>query len=137
MGQFIKGRHYSEIEALKRFSDCITVRQYGLGCFIYDNPAPEDLCASEDGLSEARDVVAKGEHTLVILDEANVAASLGLFSAESLLELIALKPQHVELVLTGRDADPAVLEKADLVTEMREIKHYYNNGVLAREGIET
>jgi cob(I)alamin adenosyltransferase len=129
--------HYSEIEALKCFSGCITVRQYGRGCFIYGDPAREDLCAAEDGLAEAMDVISKGEHTLVILDEANVAVSLGLFAAERLLELIALKPQHVELVLTGRNADPAVLAQADLVTEMLEIKHYYTKGVLAREGIES
>lgn len=137
IGQFIKGRHYSEIEALKRFSDRITLRQFGRGCFIYAAPEEEDIRASENGLAEVRDVIMKGEHHLVILDEANVAASLGLFSVEHLLELIALKPDHVELVLTGRGAAPAVLERADLVTEMREVKHYYHRGVSAREGVET
>ena len=77
-----------------------------------------------------------GEYQLVILDEANVAVHFNLFSVNDLLEVIDTKPEQVELVITGRYADPKVIEKADLVTEMREVKHYYNKGVQARLGIE-
>jgi len=77
-----------------------------------------------------------GEYNVVILDEANIAVYYGLFSVEELLELIDSKPENVELVITGRYADERIIEKADLVTEMKEIKHYYKRGVKARTGIE-
>jgi cob(I)alamin adenosyltransferase len=136
IAQFIKGRHYSELAAVERLADCVTLRQFGRGCFIRREPAPEDIAAAQRGLDEARDVLAAGHHGLVILDEANVATQLGLFTADELLDLIESKPAHVELVITGRGAHPRVLERADLVTEMREIKHYYTRGVQARRGIE-
>jgi cob(I)alamin adenosyltransferase len=137
IGQFVKGMAYSEIAALTRFADCITVRQFGRGCFIRSSPTPEDMRAAERGLREARDVLTDGRCELVILDEATIAAHLGLFPVDRLLELIEAKPAHVELVLTGRYADPALVQRADVVTDMGEVKHYYRRGVLAREGIES
>ncbi len=137
IGQFIKGMHYSEIQALERFGDAVTVRQFGRGCFIYDAPSAEDIRLAEEGLDEVRQVLAAGAHRLVILDEANVAVTAGLLPVERLLELIETKPPNVELVLTGRGADARVIEKADLVTELREIKHYYDTGVTGRKGIES
>lgn len=136
IAQFIKGRHYAEIDALRRHTDRITLRQFGLGRFIVNEPSVEDIEAARQGLDEARRILRKGAHRLVILDEANVAVTCGLFAADELLKLIDEKPPHVELVLTGRGAAPEIIERADLVTEMYEVKHYFQEGVSARRGIE-
>ena len=126
----------SELAALERFADRITIRQYGRDSFIAGDPADEDCLAAECGLTECAEAIASGRYRLVILDEANVAPLLRLFPVEGLLALIDARPPGVELVLTGRGAHPRVLERADLVTEMREVKHYFRRGVLARTGIE-
>jgi cob(I)alamin adenosyltransferase len=136
IGQFVKGMRYSELDALARFSDCIQLQQFGRGCFIRRAPSEDDVAAAHNGLAAVRRVFAAGAHRLVILDEANIATHFGLFSVDELLALIEEKPENVELVLTGRWADPRVLERADLVTEMRDVKHYYAHGVQARLGIE-
>ena len=136
IAQFMKGSDNSERRALERFGDLIEARRYGSGRFVRDKPAPEDAEASRRGLAEARRALLSREYQLVILDEVNVAVHFGLFTVEEILELIASKPPEVELVLTGRRAPAEILEKADLVTEMVEIKHYYKQGVEAREGIE-
>ncbi|HUL23870.1 MAG TPA: cob(I)yrinic acid a,c-diamide adenosyltransferase [Thermodesulfobacteriota bacterium] len=137
IAQFVKGMKYSEIEAFERFSDLITVRQYGRGCFIRDAPKEEDTRVASVGLHEVQQVLCSGDYKVIILDEANIATHFRLFSVDDLLALIDLKPPDVELVITGRNVDRRVLERADLVTEMREIKHYYTKGVAARRGIES
>ncbi len=134
--QFLKSGDYSEHKALRRFSDIIEVRQYGRGCFIRGKPADEDIEAAKKGLSEVREIVSSGRYDVVILDEANIAVFYGLIEVDQLLEIIKNRPSHVEIVITGRNADPKLIEEADLVTEMKEIKHYYKKGVLARIGIE-
>lgn len=134
--QFVKGMEYSEHKALSRFADLITVRQFGRGCFIYGDPSAEDRAAAKAGLAEIRRAMASGEYDVIVLDEANIAAYLGLISVQDLLDVIEARPEHVELVITGRYADPRVIEVADLVTEMREVKHYFQEGVQARVGIE-
>ncbi len=136
IAQFLKKGNYSEIKALKRFSDLITVEQFGSGCLIKGKPATEDIEAARKGIEKVKSVVSSGNYKMVILDEANVAVKLGLFPAEDLLYIIADKPEEVEIVVTGRNADQRVIEKADLVTEMKEIKHYFQKGVKARVGIE-
>ena len=136
IAQFAKGMMYSELAALERFADLITIRQYGRQCFIYGKPDSKDIDCAERGLAECREAITSGEYPMVILDEANVATMLKLFPVEELLKLIDSRPKGVELVITGRGADPRVIDRADLVTEMREIKHYYANGVTARTGIE-
>ena len=136
IAQFIKGGQYSELEALKRFSDLITIEQYGLGRFIEGQPAPEDIRAALDGVAKVKEILSSGAYDLVILDEANVAVKYDLFSEADLLEIMDSKPAAVELVITGRYATDAVMAKADLVTEMKEIKHYFHQGVPARVGIE-
>jgi len=95
----------------------------------------EDKKEAARGLDEARRMFANG-YNLIILDEFNTAAGLGLFSEEEALNFLTVKPAHIELVLTGRHALPAILEKADLVTEMKMVKHYYYQGVKAREGLD-
>jgi cob(I)alamin adenosyltransferase len=136
IAQFIKMGDYSEIKALQRFSDLITVEQYGLGRFIKGKPSVEDLDAAGKGLDKIRTILQEGHHDVVIMEEASPAIMCGLFTVEDVLNLIAIKPESVELVITGRGADPRVIEKADLVTEMKCIKHYYDQGVMARTGIE-
>jgi cob(I)alamin adenosyltransferase len=137
IAQFVKGMHYSELDALQRHADRITLKQYGRDCFIEKEPTQEDIRAARKGLEEVKGILASGDYQMVILDEANIATRYNLFSAEELLELIRTKPESVELVITGRNADPEIIAAADLVTEMKEIKHYYRRGVQARPGIET
>lgn len=136
IGQFIKMGEYSEIKALKRFEDLITVEQFGRGRFIQGKPSVEDIKAAQKGLEKIIVILSSGEHNVVIMEEANVAVKIGLLSVQDILKIIAAKPQDVELVITGRGADPRIIEKADLVTEMKEIKHYFQQGVAARVGIE-
>lgn len=137
LGQFIKKGDFSEIKTLKdRFPE-VTVEQYGLGHFIKGEPTPEDMAAAADGLKKLRDAMLSGDYDIVVADEANSAVSAGLFSADNVLALIDEKPENVELVITGRDADQAVMDRADLVSEMRSVKHYMDDGVGSRPGIES
>jgi len=136
IAQFIKMGDYSEIKALKRFSDLITVEQFGLGRFANRKPSPEDIAAARKGLERVRAVMGSDEHDIIIMEEANVAAKLGLFGEQDLLKIIINKPSDKELVITGRGASPRIIENADLVTEMKPIKHYFQKGVPARVGIE-
>jgi cob(I)alamin adenosyltransferase len=136
IAQFIKMGDYSEIKALAKFKGQITIEQFGLGHFIKGQPSPEDIQAAGQGLKKVKAVLDAAEHQVVILEEANVAAALGLFPVDDLIDIIQNKPDTVELVITGRGADPRVIELADLVTEMKAIKHYYEKGVAARKGIE-
>ena len=134
--QFIKGAKYSEHNSLLKFADVITVTQFGRDCFIRGTPDKKDIQAAMAGLEEVKRVVLSGDYDVVILDEVNIAIWYKLFQVDDLLDLIGKKPLHVEIVITGRNADPRIIEAADLVTEMKELKHYYKKGVLARDGIE-
>lgn len=136
LAQFAKGQPTAELASLAKLAEQVTVRRYGRPTFVSTPPAPEDIALAQEGFAEARRALLSRAYDLVILDEINVATHLGLVDVADLLELIAARPSAVELVLTGRGADPLVLEKADLVTEMREIRHYSRNGVPARRGIE-
>ena len=136
IGQFVKGMHYSELDVISSDLENITVRQYGRDCFIINEPTPEDKEAAQDGFERIRQIVGAGKHELVILDELNIAIYYGLISIDEVLRLIKDKPSHVELVITGRYAPDELLKVADLVTEMKEVRHYYQKGVQARKGIE-
>ena len=136
IAQFMKSGDYSEIKALKRFEDLITVEQFGRGKFIKGHPSEEDIAAGAKGIVKIKQVLAEGRHDVVIVEEGNTAAACGVLQVGTLLELIENRPESVELVLTGRGAAPEVMERADLVTEMKAVKHYYEQGVLARVGIE-
>lgn len=137
--QFIKGGRYSEIDMLERISadGSLVCRQFGEGCFLVREAADSDRIAARHGLEEVRTAMKSGEYQLIVLDEANVAVHLGLLTEDDLLSLIDEKPDMVELVFTGRKAPERLMERADLVTEMREVKHYYTAGVMARRGIES
>ena len=136
IAQFNKKGDYSEIKALKRFADLITVEQYGLGRFTDGKPLPEDIKAARKGLKRVKSILSAGEYQVVVLEEANVATKYGLFSVGDLLGVMLAKPDTVELVITGRGASPRIIENADLVTEMKAVKHYYQKGIRARIGIE-
>ena len=136
--QFMKGNiNYGELEASKRLSPYLTIKQMGRETFVSkSNPDPIDIRLAQDGFALAKKAITGKEYDIVILDEINVAVDYGLIPLSELLQLIDSKPATVELILTGRNAKPEILEKADLATEMVELKHYYQNGVQAREGIE-
>jgi cob(I)alamin adenosyltransferase len=136
IAQFIKMGNYSEIKSLKRFSDLITIEQYGLGRFLDSKPSQRDIAVARKGLEMVKNVMASGKVDLVILEEANVAVNFGLFPVQTLVKLIVEKPENIELVITGRGASPRVIKVADLVTEMKMVKHYYEKGIQARVGIE-
>lgn len=133
--QFMKTAGYSEHISLPRLGN-VRMEQYGTGKFIRGNPDADDKEAAQAGWQAARQAVFSGQYDIVVLDEINIAVHWGLVPLSELLELMRTKPAKLELVLTGRHANPQVMELADLVTEMKELKHYYQQGVPAREGIE-
>ncbi len=134
--QFVKGKIYSEIKAVKKFLPDITVKQYGLKCFIVDTPKAEDIEAAQRGLQEVEAVMASGKYDLIVLDEITIALFYKLVPLEELLRILKKRPENTELILTGRYAPRELIAFSDLVTEMREVKHYYTENVKAREGIE-
>lgn len=135
--QFLKGdTRYGEIIALQQFP-AIEVVQFGSPEFVNPlHPREEDRRLAQEALEQGRQALLSGRYDIVIMDEVHVAAKLGLISVEDILALIGERPKRVELVLTGRDADPRVIEAADLVTQMTLIKHPYQKGISARYGIE-
>ena len=133
--QFIKGKSYSESKSIKKIKN-IKIEQCGRGCFIRKSPARKDIEYAEKGLMKAKKLIMKGIYDIVILDEINIALKLGLLRLSEVTNIIKQKPLHVELVLTGRHCPRKLLKLADLVTEMKEIKHPYQKGVKARLGIE-
>ena len=136
IAQFVKGMKYSEIDILNRSIPEIEVRQYGLECFIINEPTEKDIRAAKNGLLETVKIIQSGKYDLIILDEATIALYYKLFSIRELLNVIEKKTEQTEIVITGRYAPDDLIEKADLVTEMKEIKHYYKKGTEARKGIE-
>lgn len=116
-----------EINALRRFSDLITMEQYGLGRFIDDRPLPEDIQAARKGLKRATSILSAGEHRLVVLDKAIAAARSGFFTEQDLLNVMSARPDHVELVITGQGASSPIIERADLVTEITSVRPSMNS----------
>lgn len=134
--QFVKGMEYAENKILDTLSPRIILKQYGLDCFIEKEPTANDIEAARNGLGDVADIIRNGKYDLVILDEANIALFYHLFSVNELLAVIDERAEGVEIVVTGRKAPDELLKAADLITEMKEIKHYYQNGIEARKGIE-
>jgi cob(I)alamin adenosyltransferase len=135
---FIKGNFaQGEYKTLRALPD-VKVTAFGLRHFIPENekPNPKEAAEAEAALDAAREDVTGGGFDLVVLDEINCACFFGLIKLEDVLQLIKDKPQHVELILTGRNADKKLIEVADLVTEMKKIKHPFDSGIKARKGIE-
>lgn len=138
MVQFMKGNiQRGELESAKKLSPNLTFKQVGRETFISKpNPDPKDLQLAQEGFSIAKRAIQDKEYDIVILDEINLAIDYGLIPLNDLLQIIDSKPDTVELILTGRNVKREILERADLVTEMVDRKHYYDKGVPAREGIE-
>jgi cob(I)alamin adenosyltransferase len=136
IAQFLKGGKYSEHKTLAKFADQLTIKTYGRNVYIKGKPEDEDRRLAQAAYKEMVEIVASGRYRLVILDEANVAVHYTLLTVEQILDLIDRRAEGVELVITGRYAHPRLIERADLVTEMREVKHYFHRGVKARMGVE-
>lgn len=135
--QFMKGQNYGELSSLATFPN-LTLRRFGTGRFVrsVENLQDADKQLAREGYEAAKTAVLSREYPLVVLDEIFVARRFGLVQTDEILFLIENKPEEVELVLTGRHAPEEIIERADLVTEMKEIKHYFKQGVKARIGIE-
>jgi cob(I)alamin adenosyltransferase len=135
--QFMKGwPDYGELVSVEKLPN-ITLRQFGRPEFVNkNNPDPEDIRQAHRALEHARQIMLNGQYDIVILDEINVALDFGLIGLAEVLSLLDARPEKVELVLTGRYAHPEVVKRADLVTEMLDIKHPYTEGVMGRKGIE-
>lgn len=137
MIQFMKGKiNYGELKSAEKM-DGFTIRQVGRPDFVDRNDLdPVDIEMAAEGLTHAREIMQAGEHDILILDEVNCAVDWGLIKVEDMIALVKEKPEDLELVLTGRYAPDEIIELADLVTEMKEIKHPFQKGCQARDGIE-
>jgi len=139
MLQFLKGSwHYGELDAAKAFGENFVMKQMGRG-FVKVGGAetdPEDVRLVEQAWAEAREAIQSGKWDVVILDEINYAISYGMLDPAKVAETLKYKPEAVHVILTGRNAHPTIIELADTVTEMKQVKHAYEKGVLAQRGIE-
>ncbi|MBV8475211.1 MAG: cob(I)yrinic acid a,c-diamide adenosyltransferase [Acidobacteria bacterium] len=139
MLQFLKGSwHYGELDAVKSFGDKFIMKQMGRG-FVKvgsEKPDPEDVRMVEAAWDEARSAILSAEWDLVILDEINYAISYGMLDPAPVVDTLKRKPDPVHVILTGRNAHPTIVDLADTVTEMRQVKHAYDKGVMAQRGIE-
>ena len=137
--QFMKGRETGELYAAEKLKELMVFEQYGSGRFLIDKHSPEyieHLEAAKKGLARAEEILSGNRFSIVILDEIISLPQYGIIPESKIIELIKLKPEGVELILTGRGASQELIRHADLATEMKEIKHYFSSGVIARKGIE-
>ncbi|MBU1184747.1 MAG: cob(I)yrinic acid a,c-diamide adenosyltransferase [Proteobacteria bacterium] len=135
--QFMKGRKYGEFLAAEKYLPDLTVHLSGLDSFVMrDNPSPLDIELARQGLDLACQAISSGDYDMIILDELNVAADFKLIPLADVIDLIKGKPATLDLILTGRYAPPEIIELADTVSEICEIRHHYNAGVKERAGIE-
>jgi len=136
IGQFMKGQHYGELTALRNHP-CITIEQYGdKECVHREEITQKHIDQAQLGLKQARKAMHSHQYDIIILDEINVAVWFNLITVEDVLELLNDRPKNIEFILTGRRAPKELMEIADLVSDVKEIKHYYTQGVEARTGIE-
>ncbi len=135
IGQFIKGNSCSELKILEKIPN-VKIEQYGSGCFIKHRLKQRDIDLACRGLKRAKQIITKGEYDLVILDEINIALHVGFLKVNEVIDLLKSTPKDIELILTGRWAHPKILKFVDLVSEIKDIKHYYKRGIKARKGIE-
>jgi cob(I)alamin adenosyltransferase len=136
IGQFMKGQHYGELTALRDHA-CITIEQYGdVECVHREEIQQKHIDQAQRGLERAREAMLSRQYDIVILDEINVAIWFDLITISQVLELLNNRPENVEVILTGRRAPKELIEIADLVSEVKAVKHYFNQGILARIGIE-
>jgi len=137
IAQFLKALPYSELNTFRnKFEKEITIEGFGSPNYIINKPLPEHYEVVGKGYKRVKEVLASGEYDVVILDEVNLTLFFELKTVDDLLEIMDLKPDDVELILTGRRAPQEIIDRADLVTEMVPIKHYFEKGVVSRKGIE-
>jgi cob(I)alamin adenosyltransferase len=135
--QFMKGRKYGEFIAAEKYLPHLTIRMSGLDSFVMrDNPATIDIELAQKGLDTAQKAIKSGKYDLIILDEINVALNFKLIALTEVIELIKNKPANLDLILTGRYAPPEIIELADTVSEVQDVKHHYKAGIKERAGIE-
>ncbi len=137
--QFMKGKGnvYGERIAAEKYLPLLEIEQHGRDDFVdMVDPEKVDKDLAEKAMERAREALTSGDYGLVVLDEVNVAAACGLVEVEEVLALMAKRPPHVDMVLTGRYCPESIMEKADMVSEIKEVKHHYQKGIQAREGIE-
>jgi len=136
IGQFMKGQVYGELTALENHP-FITIEQYGdTKCIRKEDVTQNHMDQARQGLDRIKDAMLSGQYDMLVMDEINVTVWFGLLSAEDVLDVLNKRPDNIEVILTGRNAPREFIEAADLVTEMKEVKHYYTQGILARDGIE-
>lgn len=136
IGQFMKGTHYGELEALRE-NPYITIEQYGdVRCIRREEVTEEHKAQAREGLQKAKEAMLSSQYDIVVLDEINITIWFGLLPLEEVDAFLDARPAHIELILTGRRAPQEIIDRADLVTDMREVKHYFHEGVKARDGIE-
>lgn len=135
IAQFAKGRDYGELAILNKIKQ-IKIEQCGRRCFIKKRPEKQDIACAQAAWEKVKKIIAQKKYQLIVLDEINIALKLGLLSTKEVLSVIKEAPKDIEVVLTGRYAPQALIKIADLVSQIREIKHYYKKGVKARKGIE-
>jgi cob(I)alamin adenosyltransferase len=135
---FLKGDpNYGELRFIREHMPMVDYHLAGRMNFVDpSDPDPEDVGIAREGFERAIAAIASGDYHVVVLDEVNVAAGMGLVDERALIDALDSRPEHVEVVLTGRDAPQSFVDRADLVTEMRMVKHFYEAGIPARRGIE-
>ena len=139
IAQFMKEYPYSELKSLEFLKEFITIEQFAGDDFVYRKELPNkiEMDKARRGLEIAKAKMLSGKFDIIILDEVCVSIHFGLFNDEEILTFMKMKPHNIELILTGRYCPDKLMEAADLVTEMKALKHYYLDGVLARKGIES
>lgn len=142
IGQFVKSMQYNETRIEKLFTGSdpnfgrITIEQLGSGCFLNALPKESDVAMAQEGLQRCAEILASGDYGVVVLDELTIALHFGLLKVESVIDALRRRAESVEVVVTGRYASQPLVDFADLVTDMQEVKHYYTSGVLSRNGID-
>lgn len=135
-GQFVKDMAYSEVSLIRGQIPQIDHELFGRGCFLGRTPEAEDYDAAQKGFEKIKRLAHSGQYQMIIMDELNIALHYKLLDQQEVLAFLESVPEDIEIIITGRYADAELIKKADLVTEMKEIKHYYKNGITSREGIE-
>ncbi len=135
IGQFMKGVFYGELAIEKFTGGKVQIRQFGTDSLVH-TADEHDRRLAQKGLEICRNAVQSGNFNICVLDEVNIAVHMGLLDVKSVVELVKSRPENVEMILTGRYAPQEILDLADYISEMKEIRHPYQKGVPAREGIE-
>jgi len=135
IAQFCKKRNYSELKVLRKIKN-IKVEQFGRTCFIKRKASKIDIELAKKGLEKVKKIIQGKKYDLIILDEINICFYYNLLRAEEVIEILKNTPKDIEIILTGRYAPKEIIKIADLVSEIREIKHYFKKGIIARKGIE-